>query len=190
MTQIVDVHFGERTDSAFILELFNSPEFLENGMRKASDSTLTQFSSENQYFNFDSGNGFLVFVEKNTSKQVGSVKVSTSLRNQVATISGGVSKNYFGTGYASASLIETMRFLFANYPIERIEMNILASNTRSLRFHDKMGFLREGVKRRAWFCNGKLQDQVIMGLLREEFVALYGNVTLIRELQPRVVATQ
>ncbi|MDD4975363.1 MAG: GNAT family protein [Bacteriovorax sp.] len=175
MSHAVDLRFGELIHKEFILELFNSTEFLENGMRRTTDSNLSHLLKDNLYFDFDSGNGFLVFLEKDTTKKIGSVKIATSLRNQVATINGGVINDYFGTAYSRTSLIEALQFLFSNYPIKRIEMNILASNQRSLRFHDKMGFIREGIKRKAWFCNGCLQDQVIMGLLKEEFDSLYAN---------------
>lgn len=175
MITSIDLRFGEPIYKDFILELFNSDEFLKNGMRRVTDSNLSHLLKNNLYFDFDTGNGFLVFLESKTNINVGSVKVSTSLRNQVASINGGVKDNYYKTDFSRDSLIEVMRFLFSNYPIERIEMNILASNQRSIRFHDKMGFTQEGVKRQAWFCDGILQDQVIMGLLRKEFTALYGN---------------
>lgn len=178
MSNSINLQYGEPKHKEFILELFNSCEFLKNGMRRLTDSELSQQLKNNSYFDFDSGNGILVFLDKHTSVQIGSVKISTSLRNQVSTISGGVSTNYFGTEYSQKSLLEAIRFLFSNYPIMRIEMNILSSNQRSLRFHDKMGFVREGVKRKAWFCNGSLQDQVIMGLLREEFESLYGETSV------------
>lgn len=175
MNNKIQLSYADTSNDNFILELFNSDQFLKNGMRRTTKSSLLLLEKNNLYFDYDTGNGYLIFTEEISLKRIGAIKVCTSLRNQVATMSGGIMNEYFGSNYSKESLIEAMKFMFFNYPIARIEMNILDSNHRSLRFHDKMGFIREGIKRKAWFCNGQLQDQVIMGLLREEFSLLYGN---------------
>jgi RimJ/RimL family protein N-acetyltransferase len=48
---------------------------------------------------------------------------------------------------------------------ERIELEVLASNTRAIALYEKLGFVREGVKRRARKLDGEYDDVVIMALL-------------------------
>jgi RimJ/RimL family protein N-acetyltransferase len=49
--------------------------------------------------------------------------------------------------------------------IERIELEVLASNTAAIRLYEKVGFVHEGVKRRARHLDGAWDDNVMMALL-------------------------
>ena len=48
---------------------------------------------------------------------------------------------------------------------ERIELEVFASNTRAIALYERLGFVREGVKRRARKLGGDYDDDVIMALL-------------------------
>jgi RimJ/RimL family protein N-acetyltransferase len=47
----------------------------------------------------------------------------------------------------------------------RIELEVLASNTKAIRLYEKLGFVHEGVKRRARHLDGAWDDSVMMALL-------------------------
>lgn len=46
---------------------------------------------------------------------------------------------------------------------------MLEDNVRAQRLYEKIGFIREGVKRKAKFKNGKFVNMLIYAILREEF---------------------
>jgi len=48
---------------------------------------------------------------------------------------------------------------------ERIELEVFASNTRAIALYEKLGFEREGVKRRARKVDGEYDDIVLLALL-------------------------
>ena len=48
---------------------------------------------------------------------------------------------------------------------ERIELEVFASNVRAIALYEKLGFVREGVKRRARKLDGEYDDVVLMALL-------------------------
>jgi RimJ/RimL family protein N-acetyltransferase len=50
--------------------------------------------------------------------------------------------------------------------LERIELEVFASNTRAFALYEKLGFVTEGVKRRARKLDGQYDDNVLMALLR------------------------
>ena len=50
---------------------------------------------------------------------------------------------------------------------ERIELDVFASNTRAKALYEHIGFVVEGVRRRARKIDGQYDDDVIMGLLLE-----------------------
>ncbi|HEX7977940.1 MAG TPA: GNAT family N-acetyltransferase [Gemmatimonadaceae bacterium] len=48
---------------------------------------------------------------------------------------------------------------------ERIELEVFASNTRAIALYERLGFVREGVKRNARKLDGEYDDIVLMALL-------------------------
>jgi ribosomal protein S18 acetylase RimI-like enzyme len=51
--------------------------------------------------------------------------------------------------------------------IERIELEVFASNERAIALYRALGFATEGIKRRARKLDGKYEDNVLMALLGE-----------------------
>ena len=49
--------------------------------------------------------------------------------------------------------------------MQRIELEVFASNTRAVHVFEKAGFVREGLKRRARLLDGADDDVVCMALL-------------------------
>lgn len=79
--------------------------------------------------------------------------------------------HYWGKGYGTAVIKQFVRFLFTRYNLHRIDLGTFAENERAIRTYKKCGFLVEGVRRKAmWTVNG-YRDQVMMGLLREDWDA-------------------
>jgi RimJ/RimL family protein N-acetyltransferase len=50
----------------------------------------------------------------------------------------------------------------------RLELEIYAFNERALAHAERAGFVREGVKRKAYIRNGDRVDAVMFALLRED----------------------
>lgn len=48
---------------------------------------------------------------------------------------------------------------------ERIDLEVFASNTRAIALYERLGFVREGVKRRARKLDGQYEDNVLMAWL-------------------------
>lgn len=80
-------------------------------------------------------------------------------------------KSYWGQGYGTDAVLTLCRFLFERFRLRRIQLDTWAGNERALKSYAKVGFQIEGRLRDAAFVNGQPMDQVIMGLLRSEFVA-------------------
>jgi RimJ/RimL family protein N-acetyltransferase len=86
-------------------------------------------------------------------------------------------RSYWGKGYGAAALEKFIMILFARYNLNRIDMDTFSDNKRAIRCYEKVGFTVEGIKRKAmWTMNG-FRDQVVMGLLQEEWLDRQGNTT-------------
>ncbi|MDR3599157.1 MAG: GNAT family protein [Desulfosporosinus sp.] len=85
-------------------------------------------------------------------------------------------KTYWGKGYGSDALITFVRFLFTQWNFHRISLDTWDENIRAIKAYEKVGFKIEGRQREARFVLGNYHDAILMGLLREEFLALHGKL--------------
>lgn len=74
-----------------------------------------------------------------------------------------------GLGKEACSLL--IRYGFDELNLQRIGLRLWGSNTRAQRLYEGLGFTQEGRLRRAGFVNGKVEDLIWMGLLRDEWQA-------------------
>jgi RimJ/RimL family protein N-acetyltransferase len=79
----------------------------------------------------------------------------------------GVLSHYRGRGLGRRLAVETIRAARRD-GIERIELEVFASNTVALALYERLGFVTEGVRRRARKLDGQYDDNVIMALIDED----------------------
>jgi RimJ/RimL family protein N-acetyltransferase len=76
----------------------------------------------------------------------------------------------WGNGMGREISSAVLAYGFNELNMNRIELSVLASNTRALRLYEGLGFAREGLKRQAQYRNGEYLDVVMMALLKAERV--------------------
>lgn len=69
-------------------------------------------------------------------------------------------------GFASTKMLE---HAFFNLNLHRIEIEILENNSRSRHLYEKLGFVLEGIKRKAFYKNGDFVDVCIYSLLDSDY---------------------
>ena len=60
------------------------------------------------------------------------------------------------------------RYLLQDLGYHRLELACYGFNDAAIRHAERVGFVREGVKRRAYLRHGEWQDAVLFALLRED----------------------
>jgi RimJ/RimL family protein N-acetyltransferase len=73
-----------------------------------------------------------------------------------------------GRGLATAAVVELAARLFRERGLHRLEAEVYGFNHAAQRVFDRAGFVREGVRRRAYYRAGDWQDGVHFGLLADE----------------------
>ena len=73
-----------------------------------------------------------------------------------------------GRGLATAAILELVGRLFDEHGMHRLECEVYGFNTAAQRMFERAGFLREGVRRRAYHRGGAWQDGVRFALLADE----------------------
>ncbi len=82
-------------------------------------------------------------------------------------------KTEWHKGYATEARMMMIKFAFEERGLNRIWAKILEENKSSIRLHEKCGFKKEGLMRKSIYKDGRYQNQVVMGLLKEDFEEAY-----------------
>lgn len=78
-------------------------------------------------------------------------------------------EDYHGHGLGTEAARLIIGYAFEQLNLHRINSNALAFNERSIKMHLRLGFEKEGCQRQKIFKNGAYQDEIIFGLLRENW---------------------
>jgi RimJ/RimL family protein N-acetyltransferase len=76
-------------------------------------------------------------------------------------------KEYWGRGYGTDAAQVILHFAFEEANLNRVQLEVFGYNARAIRSYEKVGFVREGVRREAVFRAGKYHDVITMAVLRE-----------------------
>lgn len=80
-----------------------------------------------------------------------------------------------GKGYATDAVMTVMRYAFEELQLNRLDGSWFETNIASKKLYTKCGWVVEGKVRQSVFKNNIYQDEVIVGILREEYYALIGK---------------
>ena len=128
-----------------------------------------------QYSNNDKDRPFYHFaIElKSEQKVIGGVSLDKISRQQ-GTAGGGVWLNadYHHQGYGSEAFGKRIEFAFDQLQLRRLENGYFKDNEPSFKMQQKFGYQVEGKRRKSFVCmaNGQIMDEMITGLLKEEWI--------------------
>lgn len=80
-----------------------------------------------------------------------------------------VAKAWEGRGVMQQCLSRLVDFAFDSCGLQRLEIRYAASNGRSAALVKRLGFVQEGVLRQACWREGRAEDLVVAGLLKDEW---------------------
>lgn len=75
-----------------------------------------------------------------------------------------------GHGYGTEAVKLLVNFAFLDLNLQRVQLHVFNNNLRAIRAYQKVGFIEEGVLRKAAYIDGKYIDVLIMGVLKEDYV--------------------
>jgi RimJ/RimL family protein N-acetyltransferase len=76
--------------------------------------------------------------------------------------------DFRGRGIADAAAQLLVRHLVFDLDYHRVQLECYGFNERAIRHAERAGFVREGVKRKAYWRHGEWVDGVLFGLVRED----------------------
>jgi RimJ/RimL family protein N-acetyltransferase len=111
-----------------------------------------------------------VFVIEVDHRPVGLMEFETfSERSRIANLGGlAVHPDFRGRGLGEQAARQLQRHLLLDLGFHRLQLEVYGFNDRSIRHAERVGFVREGVKRKAYRRHGEWHDGVMFGLVRED----------------------
>jgi RimJ/RimL family protein N-acetyltransferase len=118
----------------------------------------------------DSRVDFLVF-DCAEGRLLGEVVLADiDLRNRAAHLRMAIAQQEdFGKGYGTEALLLALYHGFGMLPLHRIELEVLPYNTRAIHVYEKVGFVKEGIRRDACYFNHRYYDVLTMSMLEDTF---------------------
>ena len=114
---------------------------------------------------------FVIEAEENADVwPVGSVAFElANRRSRIATLYGlMLHPDFRGRGLARSATELFTRHLIRDLNYHRVQLECYGYNERAIAHFERSGFVREGVKRKAYWRNGEWTDGVCFGLIRED----------------------
>ena len=81
-------------------------------------------------------------------------------------------EDYREKSYGTEAMSLLLNFIFNQININKVMLEVFSFNERAIKSYKKNGFVEEGRLRQNVFRNGEYHDEVIMGLLRDEYYEL------------------
>ena len=83
-------------------------------------------------------------------------------------------REFWGKGYGTDVMRVILRYAFTEVNLNRVTLTVFEYNPRAIRSYEKAGFRHEGRERKFLNKEGRRWDMLFMGILREEWMELYG----------------
>jgi RimJ/RimL family protein N-acetyltransferase len=92
------------------------------------------------------------------------------MKSRTANLGIFIGRPYWNRGFGTDAVRTLCRFAFREMNLQRVELDVFATNPRGRRAYEKVGFEEEGRLRRAHFVDGGYVDVIVMGLLEEDLL--------------------
>ncbi|NHJ40296.1 MAG: GNAT family N-acetyltransferase [Asgard group archaeon] len=124
------------------------------------------------------GNGYHFAVENKETKEFigggGLLGINNIIRSAELGIAIYAEKNW-GKGYGTDTMKVLLKFGFDYLNLNRIQLRVVEFNTRGIKTYKKVGFKEVGRFRASHFWEGKYSDQILMDILRDEWLEFNEN---------------
>jgi RimJ/RimL family protein N-acetyltransferase len=113
---------------------------------------------------------FGVFVIEVDEKRAGTMRFErANRRSRIADLGGlAIHPDFRGSKIADTAARQFQRHLFGDLGFHRLQMEIYGFNERAMAHAERSGFIREGVRRKAYWRNDEWVDSVLYGLVAED----------------------
>ena len=167
----------KRTDISLFLKWINDPEVnqylaLYLPITKMAEEKWIEERGANK-----PGNDVVFAIETinyGSDQVIGSIGLhQLNLKDREGTLGIAIGeKDYWGQSYGTEAVRLIVCYAFEQMNLHRISSSVFSFNKRSLNMHKKVGFIQEGLRRKAIFKNGQYWDMIEFGMLESEWKSI------------------
>ena len=129
------------------------------------DSRVFTLQETVEWYNKTNPNYWIIF-DESINEKVGYFRLSNhSVINKNIYIGADISPKFKNKGYGTEAYKKFIPLLFGFYDLHKISLEVLETNTVAIRLYEKVGFVREGVKRHEVCKNGSWINSIVMSYL-------------------------
>jgi RimJ/RimL family protein N-acetyltransferase len=164
----VTIRRARPEDADFIAELVTHEDvepFLAAVRAKGREDVLAEIERSEA-----ESDAFGVFLIEVDGERAGTMRFDrANRRSRIADLGGlAVHPDHRGAKVADTAARLFQRHLFEELGFHRLQMEIYGFNERAMRHAERSGFVREGVRRKAYWRNDEWVDGVVYGLVVED----------------------
>lgn len=114
--------------------------------------------------------GTVAIILKENNKMIGTCELHTYTAGFKAELGYTINPEYWGNGYAFEASLKMLEWGFKVLKLQRIECTSFISNHQSMRVCEKLGFVFEGIKKKAYrLYDGSIHDLRCYALTNDEY---------------------
>ncbi len=79
-------------------------------------------------------------------------------------------ENAKGKGYAKEATMKTIEFAFNDLNLNRVFLKVQEDNFKAIKLYEKCKFKKEGILRECIYKNGHYINEIVMSILKAEYL--------------------
>ena len=105
----------------------------------------------------------------NDEKLIGYFRLSDySIENMNIYVGADIAPEHTGKGLGYLAYKAFLPYLFNEYGLNKVSLEVLSTNERAIHLYKKLGFIVDGIKREEVLKKGVFVDSIIMSILKNE----------------------
>ena len=161
---------GQDKDIFYLINWYNDKELNRlAGWAEGRISTYSLRQNLAKAFGYDPMN---LIIEAKNSKPIGTIQLyNFDEQNQSCKLGIRIGdRNYWGKGYGEDAINTILKYAFYNIDILRVSLKFYEYNIRASKCYLKCGFKYEGRTRKSANIDGEFYDEIVMGILKSDFI--------------------
>lgn len=170
--KMVSLRPGVENDIYYMLKWYNDVE-----LNKLAGWTNTKVTASKLRYNMSRSFGYdpmNLIIDNENGKPIGTIQLY-SIDEQNKNCNLGIrigDKDHWGKGYGEDSINTILEYAFFNMDMYRVNLKVYEYNVRAYKCYLKCGFKDEGKTRKSAFIDGMYYDEIVMGILKDDYINL------------------
>ena len=155
----------EEKDLCLLRELINDAETQRETL--GWNFPISEYHQKQWFYNLNNNNNCVRWIISTKNYEALGIAMLNNIdwKNRSVNIGIKLKKDAKGKGIGSKSYRLIIDYAFKELQMNRIEAEVIEYNKASIKLHEKLGFIKEGIKRERIYQNGSYHNTIILSLL-------------------------